>query len=96
MVFSHSCGIWNRRTIYPKTTLLAEPFLHLLDFDVHVRLYMNPEKSLLSTCCLLLGYSIELRPKSRVLGTAGSIISGLSINGCSHSENQFDRKPTLD
>ena len=57
---------------------------------------MNREKSLLSMCCLLLGYSFELRPKSRVLGTAGSIISGLSINGCSHSENQLDRKPTLD
>ena len=39
---------------------------------------MNPEKSLLSMCCLLLGYIFELRPKIRVLGTAGSIISGLS------------------
>ena len=41
---------------------------------------------------MLLGYSFEPRPKSRVLATAGSVMTiGLSLNGCSHSKKkQFD------
>ena len=44
---------------------------------------------------MLLGYSFEPRPytNSHALGTAGSVMTiGLSINGCSHSKNQFDEK----
>ena len=48
---------------------------------------MNVVRSLLRMCGLLLGYSFEPRPYSRVPGTTGSvIIIGLSINGCSHSK----------
>ena len=43
--------------------------------------------------CKLLGYSFKPRPHGPVLGTAGSVRSvHLSINGCSHSENQFDER----
>ena len=45
---------------------------------------------------MLLGYSFQLRPHGRVLGKAGSVNGcrsvRLSINGCSHSENQFDER----
>ena len=42
---------------------------------------------------MLLGYSFEPRPYSSALGTAGSVMTvGLSINGCSHSKNQFDER----
>ena len=45
---------------------------------------------------MLLGYSFEPRPNSRVLSTAGSVMTiVLSINGCSHSkkkEKQFHEK----
>ena len=38
---------------------------------------------------MLLGYSFEPRPNSRVLATAGSVMPiGLSINGCSHSKKK--------
>ena len=48
-------------------------------------------RSLSSMRYMLLGYSFEPRPYSRALGTAGSVMTiGLSINGCSHSKNQFD------
>ena len=40
-------------------------------------------------CGMLLGYSFEPRPNSRVLATAGSVMPiGLSINGCSHSKKK--------
>ena len=43
--------------------------------------------------CMLLGYSFKPRPTGRVLGTVGSVRSiRLSINGCSHSQNQFDER----
>ena len=52
---------------------------------------MTHVRSLLSMRGMLLGYSFKPRPNSRALGMAGSIMSiGLSINGCSHSRNQFD------
>ena len=45
---------------------------------------------------MLLGYSFKPRPHGRVLGQAGSVNScrsvRLSINGCAHSENQFDER----
>ena len=42
---------------------------------------------------MLLGYSFEPRPDSRVLATAGSVmIISLSKKGCSHSKNQFDKR----
>ena len=44
---------------------------------------------------MLLGYSFEPRPytNSHALGTTGSVMTiGLSINGCSHSKNQFDER----
>ena len=48
---------------------------------------MNRVKSLLSMCCILLGYSFESRPNSRAVGTAGSVlIIGLS------RKNQFDAR----
>ena len=38
---------------------------------------------------MLLGYSFEPRPNSRVLATAGSVMPiGLSVNGCSHSKKK--------
>ena len=50
-------------------------------------LCMNRVKSLLSMCCILLGYSFESRPNSRAVGTAGSVlIIGLS------RKNQFDAR----
>ena len=40
---------------------------------------------------MLLGYSLEPRPNSRVLGMAGSVTTiGLSINGGLYSKKQFD------
>ena len=42
---------------------------------------------------MLLGYSFEPRPNSRVLATADSVmIIGFSINGYAHSKNQFDER----
>ena len=59
----------------------------------HKRIFMNRVRSLLSMRCLSLGYSFEPRPNSLALDTAGTVlIIGLSINGCSHSENQFDER----
>jgi len=43
--------------------------------------------------CMLLGYSFEPRPNSRALGIAEPVLTvGLSIKGCSHSQNQFDER----
>ena len=42
---------------------------------------------------MLLGYGFQPRPNSRVLATAGLVmIIGFSINGFSHSKNQFDER----
>ena len=41
-----------------------------------------------SVRCLLPGYILEPRLNSRALDTADSVTIGLSINRCSHSENQ--------
>ena len=52
---------------------------------------MTRVRSWLSMRAMLLGHSFKPRPNSRALGIAGSVITiGLSINGCSHSENHFD------
>ena len=49
-------------------------------------------KTLLQSC-MLLGYNFELRPNSRALRSEGSVmIISLSINGCSHSKNQFEER----
>ena len=62
-------------------TMQAEPFFHLL----HLRV-----RSLLSMRGMLLGYSFEHRPNSRVLATAGSVMTiGLLINGCSHLKKRM-------
>ena len=51
---------------------------------------MNKGRSYLKMGCLLLGYTILTQ--AFALGTAGSlmILIGLTTNGCSQSENQFD------
>ena len=41
---------------------------------------------------MLLGYSFEPGPNTRALSTVGSVTTGLSINRCSHSKNQFDER----
>ena len=42
---------------------------------------------------MLLGYSFEPRPNSRVFATADSVmIIGFSINRYAHSKNQFDER----
>ena len=54
---------------------------------------MNRVKSLLSIRGKLLGYSFKPRPSSRLLDTSDSVMAiGLSINGCSYSENQYDER----
>ena len=46
-------------------------------------------------CGMLLGYSFEPRPNSRVLATAGSVMPiGLSVNGCSHSKKKNKKQLT--
>ena len=57
------------------------------------RLCMNRVRSLLRMRFMLLGYSFEPTPNICVLATAGSVMTfGLSINGCSHSKNTFDKR----
>ena len=74
-------------------TLLSEPFFHLLDCGVLKKDFKNRLRSSLRMRCMLLGYRFKPRPHGPVLGTAGSVRSiRLSINGCSHSENQFDER----
>ena len=54
---------------------------------------MNRVKSLLSMRGMLLGYSFKPRPSSRLLDIPGSVMAiGLSINGCSYSENHYDKR----
>ena len=73
-----------------------DTFLSLSRFlRTRERLYINRVRSLLSMRYMLLGYSFEPRPytNSHALGTTGSVMTiGLSINGCSHSKNQFDER----
>ena len=63
-------------------TLLAKPSIRFLEFGV-----LGNEHA-----TMLLGYSFAVRPNSRALGTAGSvmIIFGLLINRCTHSKNQLE------
>ena len=49
-------------------------FLSLSRFWCTRKIEKNREKSLLSMCCMLLGYSFEPRPNSRAVGTAGSVM----------------------
>ena len=49
-------------------------FLSLPRFWCTRKIEKNREKSLLSMCCMLLGYSFEPRPNSRAMGTAGSVM----------------------
>ena len=61
------------------SSLPAEPFFRWLDFGEYL--------------CMLLRYSFEPMPYSRALGTTGWVMTiGLSINECSHSKNQFDKR----
>ena len=79
--------------------LPAEPFFHLLDFDALVKdSSINRVRSLLRMCGMLLGYSFEPRPNSRVLATASPVMSiSLSINGCSRQKkNSLTREIFLD
>ena len=48
-------------------------YFRLFGFGILEKDCMNRLRFLLSICYLLLGYSLELRPYSLVLGTAGSI-----------------------
>ena len=61
-------------------------FLSLAQFwRTQERLCMNQVRSLLSMLGMLVGYSFEPRPNSRVLATAGSVmIIALSLNGSSY------------
>ena len=63
-------------------TLLAKPYIRFLEFDV-----VGNEHA-----TMLLGYSFAVRPNSRALGTAGSVMTifGLLINRCTHSKNQLE------
>jgi len=79
--------------------LLAEPSFHLLYFGLHEKDCMNQIRFLVSMHWMLPGYSFQPRPNIRahVLGTAVSVMtSGLSINECSHTENQFDERKQED
>ena len=59
------------------------------------RLCMNWVRSLLSMHALLLGYSFEPRPNSRVLATVSSVMTiGLSMKGLWHSEQPGWRERT--
>ena len=58
---------------------------------------MNRVSSLLKILCILLGNSLEPRLNSRVLVTAGSVMTiGLPLNGCLHSKNKFDGRNKID
>ena len=58
-----------------KITLLAELFFHLLNLGVlKKRSCINGVRSLLSICCMLLGYNFEPRQNKQEFGTAGSVI----------------------
>ena len=60
---------------------------------------MNEVRSLLSMRGMLVGYSFEPRPNSRVLATAGSVmIITLSLNGSSYSKkkNSLTRQNKID
>ena len=63
-------------------TLLAKPSIRFLEFGV-----LGNEHA-----TMLLGYSFAVRPNSRALGTAGSVMTifGLLINRCTHSKNQVE------
>ena len=42
---------------------------------------------------MLLGYSFKPRPSNRLLDISGSVMAiGLSINGCSYSENHYGER----
>ena len=55
-------------------------------------LCMNGVKSLLSLCCMLLGYSFEFSPNSRAAGTAGSVL----IIGLSRKKTSLTRENKID
>ena len=77
MVVKVHCGtvLGGEFTAMLKCVLKNSPTMH---FDNHlVRSPAQPQ-------------SDEWRPNSHALGTAGSIMTSLLKNGCSHSENQFD------
>ena len=63
-------------------TLLAKPSIRFVEFGV-----LGNEHA-----TMLLGYSFAVRPNSRALGTAGSVMTifGLLINRCTHSKNQLE------
>ena len=55
-------------------TLPVQPFFRLLDFSV-LEKDSARMRSLLSMHAMLLGYNFQRRPNSRVLATAGSVLT---------------------
>ena len=45
---------------------------------------------------MLLGYSFKPRPNTHVLGTAGSVMSIILINGCLHLKKPLARENKID
>lgn len=71
------------RNFYHTTNVVSKSFLYLHTYKM----------TFLSMRCMLPGYSLEPRPYSRVLGTAGAVITiGLSLNRWSLSKIQFNER----
>ena len=76
----------SRRTVIGQQT---HWFLYFHWFKINIRYSIICRFAPLSTVRLL--STFEPRSKSYAPGIAGSVMTiGLSINGCSHTENQFD------
>ena len=83
---------WREGDCHP----LSRAFLSIARFRRTRERLHNSSNIFVEHVLLVAGIQFWTRPNSRALGTAGSVISGLSINGCSPSANQFDWRPTLD
>ena len=55
------------------------------------RLRMNQVRSLLSMCCMLLGYGLEPRPNSLALATAGSFMTKFNLESRDQLTKKKDR-----
>ena len=87
---------WTTNMLQKMEHPASSAFLSLaLFWPTRGRLCKNQIRSLLGMHWMLPGYSFQPRPNIRAhaLDTAVSVMtSGLSINGCSHTENQFDER----
>ena len=87
---------WTTNMLQKMEHPASRAFLSLaLFWPTRGRLCKNQIRSLLGMHWMLPGYSFQPRPNIRAhaLDTAVSVMtSGLSINGCSHTENQFDER----